>query len=157
MTNVDRLKKLPVYIYTHIPITPFGSGTHIRQYTNVRAYLDLGFSVSVVQFAPDPEKSGRVILPDGATHTLLPARPRIPNIKQRLAYHIGFPLEDALNVIYTDRHSILDAVNERELKTPGAIHHFEYSATANAAISKYNRDMNLIWSCHDWELSLIHI
>lgn len=140
------------YIYTHTPIVPFGSGTQIRQFTNVRAYLDLGFDVEVVQFASAPQPaSPEVILPDGASHTRVQAEPRLPSLRQRLAYQAGFPLEDALGVMYVDRQSILDAVQQRERAAPGAIHHFEYSATANVAISLRDPRLNLIWSCHDWE------
>jgi hypothetical protein len=140
------------YIYTHTPIVPFGSGTQIRQFTNVRAYLDLGYDVEVIQFTSSKQTANpEVILPEGASHTLVQAEARTPSLRQRLAYQVGFPLEDALGVMYVDRQPILDAVKERERAAPGAIHHFEYSGTANVAISLRDPRLNLIWSCHDWE------
>ncbi len=140
-----------VSIYTHTPIVPFGSGTQIRQFTNARAYLDLGYDVEVVQITTSRQQSAEVILPQGARHSLLEGTPRAPSLRQRLAYQAGFPLEDALGAMYLDRHTILDAVQQREHTSPGMIHHFEYSATANVAISLHNPRLNLIWSSHDWE------
>lgn len=139
-----------MYFYTHTPIVPFGSGTPIRQFTNARAYLDLGLDVEVIQISSG-SNDARVILPKGAKHSLLTSVAVTPNLRQRIAYKIGFPFADVLQVLYNDRHSLLDLIHQQEKRAPGAIHHFENLSTANVAISLKDQGLNLVWSCHDWE------
>ena len=80
-----------------------------------------------------------MVLPDGARHTLAQSIRLAPDLYSRLAYKLGFPLEAALSVLYVDRQSVLNAVEERERLTPGAIHHFEYPATANVSFTFFDR------------------
>jgi glycosyltransferase involved in cell wall biosynthesis len=143
-------KSRQVYIYTHTPIVPYGSGTQIRQFTTARAYRDLGMSVRVNQITTNSTDQN-VILPDGIVYRHVQKENETAGCRQRIAYRIGFPFTDVLQVLYPDRKSILHLVLENELATPGAIHHFEYSSAANVAISLSSKKLNLIWSCHDWE------
>ncbi|MEW5959561.1 MAG: glycosyltransferase [Chloroflexota bacterium] len=139
-----------IYFYTRTPIIPSGSGTNIRQYSNVRAYLDLDLPVKVIHIAPT-STDDTVILPVGADYVPLVVQVTPPRWTERLAYKIGFPFGLTLSVLYPDRQSILGAVLENESATPGAIHHFEYPSTANVSISLGGKGLNLVWSCHDWE------
>lgn len=139
-----------VYFYTHNAITPSGMGTNLRQYSNLRAYLDLGLPVKVIHITKTPG-ADVVSLPDGAQYVPLAFQPTLPTLAERLAYKVGFPVERALAVLYPDRQSILDVALANERATPGAIHHFEYPSTANVAISLRGRGLKLVWSCHDLE------
>ncbi|MDZ7831113.1 MAG: glycosyltransferase family 4 protein [Desulfobacterales bacterium] len=141
---------MTVYFYTHTLIAPFGSGTQIRQFTNIRAYLDLGMQVKVIHITQKPAYKSAT-LPDGAEYYPIKPDAAMVGWRHRIAYKIGFPFEDVLHVLYPDRQFIIHAVLENEKKTPGAIHHFEYPSTANVAISLQGEKLKLIWSCHDWE------
>jgi len=48
LTTLEELKQEPVFFFTATPIAPGGQGSSMRVYTNLRAYLDLGFRVGLV-------------------------------------------------------------------------------------------------------------
>ena len=139
-----------VFVYTYVNPGPAGSGAQIRVYTNIRAYLDLGMSVKVFHITHKPNEN-ICILPDGAEYFSIKPDDSKPTLWQRIAYKIGFPFKDALFALYPDRSSILRVVLENERTSPKAIHHFEYPSTANVVLSLKDKNLNLVWSCHDWE------
>ncbi|NLN35160.1 MAG: hypothetical protein GX157_04045, partial [Candidatus Cloacimonetes bacterium] len=67
------LKQEPVFFFTSVPIAPFGQGSSMRVYTNLRAYLDLGFRVELIHFVTEENQNKELILPEGEIHfTQLP-------------------------------------------------------------------------------------
>ena len=57
MTSIEILKRKPVHFYTDAQIAPDGQGSSIRVHTNLRAYLDLGFNVEIIQFVNLSDKT----------------------------------------------------------------------------------------------------
>lgn len=121
----------------------------MRQFTNLRAYLDLGFRVEFVQFinrsradVPIPQKPD-VDLP----WTQVEYIPRPVSLPHRLAFHAGFPHNFIMEILFPVRPFVLRELAQRVRLQPDAIHHFEYVDTASAAVDFPG--INAIWSCHD--------
>ena len=78
-----------VFIYMDTPPQTTGSGAHLRLYSNVRAYLDLGFDVEVVHFTANPERS----VPDpgleGLRWSQADAEPQASSLLGRLEFRAG--------------------------------------------------------------------
>jgi glycosyltransferase involved in cell wall biosynthesis len=154
MEKLKELKTKPVYIYTQSPIRPTGSGSEIRHYTNIRAYLDLGFDVEVIQIV-DLSKPRSQELADkpgmddlNASWRAVKFSPAKTRLFQKITYKVGFPFGDILNLMFPARRVIQKEIHIREKMTPGAIHQFEYTSTASAAIGL--KGIKSIWSCHDF-------
>ncbi len=147
---LESLRERPVYIYTQGVPAPTGSGTKIRHFTNIRAYLDLGFDVEVIRFSEclraTPSQKPQL---DGLDikWTEVKSLPSRASLFQRFAYQLGFPFGPILNLSFRTRKEIRREVERREIKTPGAIHQFEYLGTASAVVGMDG--INAIWSCYD--------
>ena len=121
----------------------------MRQFTNLRAYLDLGFQVEVVQFInrsranfPIPKK------PDlNVPWTQVEYIPRPVSLLHRLAFYAGFPRSFIMEILFPVRPFVLRELAQRVRLQPEAIHHFEYVDIASAAVDFPG--INAIWSCHD--------
>jgi glycosyltransferase involved in cell wall biosynthesis len=150
MADLGHLREKPVYIYTHGVPAPTGSGSKIRHYTNIRAYLDLGFEVEVVHFSDatrarvsqEPQLDGLDV-----KWTEVACSRSKATLLQRVARQAGFPREPALNASFKTREAIQREVQRREEATPGAIHHFEYLNAASAVVGM--ESTNAVWSCPD--------
>lgn len=156
MLRLDRLREKPVYIYmddNHGVPAPTRSGSQIRRFTNIRAYLDLGFSVEVVYFKDLTKKRHKTNLKKEGldfSFTEIDYLPPRPTVFQRIAYHAGFPFETVLDLSFRMRKAIQREVQVRERSNPGAIHQFEYFSIASAIVGMKN--VKAIWSCHDLPL-----
>lgn len=149
MTSIRILSENPVYFYTDSEIAPYGQGSSIRQYSNLRAYLDLGFKVEVVQFVDrngELRPATTVPFPE-ITWTRVDYASKQLNLWHKLVGLVGFPKRMMLNVLWPVRPFVVRQVRLREEMTPNAIHHFEYDNIASAAAS-FSR-LNAIWSNHD--------
>ncbi len=135
-----------VYFYTQGLPLPGGSGAQMRIYTNLRAYCDLAYPVEVVYLGrePVPRPAGMDLLVQWTALSLTAHR---PTVWQRLAYRLGFPFSAVLDTLYPTRRQVQLVVREREQRTPGALHHFEYEFTAAAALGLSG--VRVIWSHHD--------
>ena len=133
MDNLSQLRQNPVYIYALGRPRATGSGAEARLFTTIRAYLDLGFDVELIRFVTD-----RASYEDGLPADVLSERvteiefqsPR-STITQRIAFRVGWPFSSILNIFYPWLPLLGQEVQSREKQTPGAIHHFEYLATAS--------------------------
>ena len=125
-----------------------GSGASLRFYSNVRAYLDLGFEVEVIQVAneadgsePDPE-----LRPVTWTRVIGPARP--PSLLGRVAYRAGVPTRSSVEYYFPAHELVGREVAARLGRAPGAVHHLEGESHANVA-PWLPRGARAVWSLHD--------
>ena len=150
MDKLNQLRQKPVYIYMLERPRATGSGSQIRLFTTLRAYLDLGFDVEAIRFVTDHVTD--VDFPVdvlNARFTEIDFETLRSSIKQRIAFRLGWPFEAVLSTFYPWLPQLDREVSRREQQTPGAIHHFEYLATASVII---NRPIfNSIFSSNDIE------
>lgn len=147
--SLKKLKSAPVFFYTDIQIAPFGQGASIRIYTNLRAYVDLGCKVEVVQFQ---NKRGPLIqkndLPSPEIKlTQIDYMVQKVNKFNRLMYYLGYAKSSVLDVLFPIRPFVVEEVKKRNQLIPDAIHHFEYDQMASAAVAF--KKIKAIWSNHD--------
>ncbi len=149
MTTLDTLKQEPVFFFTGTLIAPGGQGSAMRVYTNLRAYLDLGFEVELIQFVDEENQGKPLVLPEGAIHlTQLPRDPRgMSRRVKKLAMRLGWPQAFFLNAMFPIRRQVVDEVRARFEEHPRALFHFEYDNFASA-ISAFP-GMRSVWSNHD--------
>lgn len=121
----------------------------MRVFTNLRAYLDLGFHVELIYFVDNHNQSQPLILPDGEINlTKIPRRPQEMNrYAKKLAMLLGWPKEFLLNALFPVKSQVISEVRERFQKHPKALFHFEYDDFASAAIAFSG--IRAIWSNHD--------
>lgn len=125
-----------------------GSGASLRFYSNVRAYIDLGFEVEVIQIAtqedcsqPAPELS-----PVEWTRLIEPAP--TPSLFGRLMFRARIPHQSAVEYYFHKHRLILREVQIRRQLAPGAIYHFEGESNANV-LPWLPGTLRSIWSLHD--------
>lgn len=149
MTTLDQLKQEPVFFFTGTPIAPGGQGSSMRVYTNLRAYLDLGFHVELIYFADDHNQTQPLILPEGKIQlTQVSRRPAEMNrYAKKLAILLGWPKDFLLNALFPVKSQVISEIRERFQKHPKALFHFEYDDYASAAIAFPG--IRAIWSNHD--------
>lgn len=143
-----------VYMYTYDIPQPTGNGFRIRNYTNARAYLDLGYKVEIVVILKASKgvnwKSRKTTVKiaglDVVLSTVEISLGSVPFV-YRLAYRMGMPVGAVLDAMYPLRRFIQQEVRRREVATPGAIHHFESLGMASAVVGL--QGITCIWSCHD--------
>jgi glycosyltransferase involved in cell wall biosynthesis len=139
-----------VYLYNTIPLKNATIGYHLRIYSNIRAYLDLGFEVEVVHFytnraqtvSYEPTLAGVRWTPIAVSPT--PA-PRL----RRLAGLLGVTMPAMLDYRYPAWRTIQAEIQRRRAQDPDMIHHFEYlHAAAPLAVSA---DVRSVFSALDIE------
>lgn len=149
MTTLDQLRQEPVFFFTGTLIAPGGQGSSMRVYTNLRAYLDLGFRVELIHFPNEEDQNKPLILPDGDVHLTQVARK--PNGMNRyvkkLAMLLGYPKEFFLNAMFPDREQLIDEIEPLFKEHPKALFHFEYDDFASAVADFPG--MRSVWSNHD--------
>jgi len=138
-----------VFFFTSVPIAPFGQGSSMRVYTNLRAYLDLGFHVELIYFADDHNQTQPLILPEGKIQlTQVSRRPAEMNrYAKKLAILLGWPKDFLLNALFPVKSQVVSEIRERFHKHPEALFHFEYDDFASAAIDF--QGIRAVWSNHD--------
>jgi len=149
VTKIDELRKHPIYFFTEGQIAPYGQGSSIRKFTNLRAYLDLGFSVEVIQFLTENEfrnLDDEKKFPELKWSKIVISGKRIGKL-HILAFYLGFPRSKVLEYMFPILRFVLPEVKKRHSLDPNAIHHFEYETTASAAVGF--RGLRSVWSSHD--------
>ncbi|GAB4539738.1 MAG: hypothetical protein Fur002_05330 [Anaerolineales bacterium] len=144
--NISSNHARKVFFYSPGEIAPGGSGSALRQFSNLRAYLDLGFDVEVFQFfqrgAKTPAKLNAPIQWSQFEYT-----PRPPSLLKRFAFYAGVPRRAILETIFPARPFVANILRANAAREPNAIHHFEYIDVASAALDA--SDIKSVWSCHD--------
>lgn len=149
MIPLDTLKQEPVFFFTGTLIAPGGQGSSMRVYTNLRAYLDLGFRVELIYFADEENQDKPLILPEGEIHlTQVPRKANgMRHRVRKLAMRLGWPQAFFLNAMFPIRQQLVDEVRPRFREHPHALFHFEYDDFASAALAFPG--MRSVWSNHD--------
>jgi len=149
LTTLDELKQEPVFFFTGTPIAPGGQGSSMRVYTNLRAYLDLGFRIELVHFVNEEDQNKPLILPEGAINlTQIPRQPpKMSRLARKTGMEIGFPKEFLLSAIFPDRPQAVKAVRPLFNQYPRALFHFEYDNFASAVAAFPG--IRAVWSNHD--------
>jgi glycosyltransferase involved in cell wall biosynthesis len=125
-----------------------GSGASLRYYSNVQAYLDLGFQVEVIQVATsedgsEPSPDLNPVVWSRAIHAAPP-----PSILGRVLFRAGIPHKASVAYYFVKHHSVRHEAELRSKKFPNAIFHFEGESIANA-IPALPKNLRCIWSLHD--------
>lgn len=141
-----------MYMQDWLPATD-GTGTNNRLFSNLRAYLDLGYEVEVVCFRRKSDLDLRPI-PELQSVRWTFIKPELTNgIVDRVSYVTGFNQKRALNYLFKSRAAIKREVERRMQQDPNALHHFEYLDTACSFIDLAG--CRAIWSMHDLESKFV--
>jgi glycosyltransferase involved in cell wall biosynthesis len=154
MDKFDQLKSKPVCIFTRVIPQEGGSGAEMRVYTNLRAYVDLGFDVEVIYVCIDDHNSQPMKpLPFNVRWTQIKSKKKAPPLSKRISYYLGWPFDWILDLDFEWRQLVRAEICKRENKTPGAIYQMEYLHLASAAIDYPG--INSIYSMHDISSRLV--
>ena len=125
-----------------------GSGASLRYYSNVQAYLDLGFEVEVIQVATseDGSEPSQDLSPVVWSRSINPALP--PSILGRVLFRAGIPHGASVAYYFIKHHFVRREVQLRLKTFPNAIFHFEGESIANV-IPSLPKNLRSIWSLHD--------
>ena len=125
-----------------------GSGASLRFYSNVRAYLDLGYDVEVVQIATSDDKSqpSDDLAPVVWKRVFEPAAE--PSIQGRLLFRAGMPAQASMAYYFAKHYTVLREVEARVRDFPHALYHLEGESMANV-IPWLTKGTRSIWSLHD--------
>ncbi len=146
MLNSNQEKR--VFIFLDTMPQRQGSGACMRFYSNIRAYLDLGFKVEVIQIAtaPDGSQPSEDLSPVVWSRAIEPQAP--PSMLGRLMYRLGVPAQSAVEYAFEKHNLIRREVEIRHRQFPEAIYHFEGESIANV-IPWLPKKMRSVWSLHD--------
>ncbi len=145
---MDLAEEKRVFIFLDTMPQRQGSGASLRYYSNLRAYLDLGFEAEVIQIATEADgaQPSQDLTPVVWSRVIEPAPP--VSLFGRLMFRSGIPHQAAVEYFFQKHRLILREVNKRRRQFPSAIYHFEGESIANVApwLPKTTRS---IWSLHD--------
>jgi glycosyltransferase involved in cell wall biosynthesis len=136
-----------LYFYTQNLAPRLGAGVNNRLYSNMRAYLDLGYEVEWVQLcttSADEEASPDLRIRKRTKRNLGPPVRTLPG---RVAFALGLTTSGAWNFYFPTATAFREEAEARERAAPGSLHHFELPLAASAI--PWLRGMKTIWSCHD--------
>lgn len=141
-----------MYMQDWLPATN-GTGTNNRLFSNLRAYLDLGYEAEIVCFRRKRDLDLRPIQDmEKVRWTFI--KPELTNgFFDRVSYVTGSSQERALNYRFKSRAAIKREVEKRMRQNPNALHHFEYLDTACSYIDL--PACRGIWSMHDLESKFV--
>jgi glycosyltransferase involved in cell wall biosynthesis len=125
-----------------------GSGASLRFYSNVRAFLDLGFEVEVLHVANEADGSepSEDLRPVKWTRVFGPPPPH--TLLGRLAYRAGVPCRASVEYFFPCHRLVAREVEARLARAPGAVHYLEGESHANVA-AWLPKDARVIWGLHD--------
>jgi glycosyltransferase involved in cell wall biosynthesis len=121
-----------VFIYAERFPQSAGDGSNQRCYSDVRAFLDLGLEVEVVEIALEPNARTPSADLAGLTWSRVVVPPQAPTLPGRLMYRAGSAGRHACQFYFRTTDTIRQAVLERASRFPGALHVFEADSMANA-------------------------
>jgi len=140
-----------MYMQDWFPATD-GTGTNNRLFSNLRAYLDIGYEVEVVCFRRSNFEFAPIKDLENVKWTFI--KPQLSNgLFDRVSYLTNFSENRALNYRFKTRLAIRNEVETRIRQNPEALHHFEYLDTACSYINMPK--CRAIWSMHDLESKFI--
>ena len=125
-----------------------GSGASLRFYSNVRAYLDLGYKPEVIQVASHPFDTSPSEDLRGAEWTNVIEPPAPVSLMGRLMFRAGVMTQAAVSY-YRENHLLTyREVQKRIKQEPGALFHLEGEQIASV-LPWLPKTTRTIWSLHD--------
>lgn len=136
--------KRQIFIYMDDWPYAHGSGAHLRFHSNVAAWVDCGWRVTVVRLAagtaPAPEWPGvefeEIVSPAPA-----------PSFLGKLQYRMGYAGRAGCEFHFAKHRAVYNAVVERHRRAPAALHQLEGDSLGNAA--PFLRGIPCLFSHHD--------
>lgn len=126
-----------------------GSGANLRIYSNVRAYLDLGFAVELILITKDSvEGHASGDLKNLVLTRVVGAGPQSSSMMGRLMFRAGWPQKTAIEYYVQQHPIIMREIGSRFQQAPEAIFHLEGEAMASA-LPWLSKGMKSLWSLHD--------
>ena len=142
---MQNTKSKRVFIYTEVVPALSMSGANVRVYTNIRAYCELNYDVSVFIFSNHRELEIPMDLKDICiSFTIINPDSELPKKIKR--HSRGYINEKLLNRYFPSRRIIKYYLMKNLEEDPNSIHHFEYLSTVNAIVGLKGF---FIWSNHD--------
>ncbi len=125
-----------------------GSGASLRFYSNIKAYLSLGFDVEVIQIAnsDDGSQPSPDLSPVVWKRVFEPMPP--PSLTGRLLFRAGVPAQASVAYYFPKHFVVLKEVKDRLRAFPKALFHLEGESMANV-IPWLPKSARCIWSLHD--------
>lgn len=125
-----------------------GSGASLRFYSNVRAYLDLGFAVEVIQIGTAPDGSVPSSDLQPVVWTRVIEAPGSSTVAGRLLFRAGLPWSPSLAYRLPQTLLARREVRRRLRTAPDAIYHLE-GEWLSSVIPSLPGSVRAIWSLHD--------
>jgi glycosyltransferase involved in cell wall biosynthesis len=125
-----------------------GSGASLRFYSNIRAYLDLGYQLEVIQVSSQADENAPSEDLQGAEWTRVNEPSPPGSLTGRLMFRAGIPTRSAVSY-YIDRHRLVYREVQRRIKqAPQALFHLEGELMASV-LPWLPKTTRTIWSLHD--------
>ena len=129
-----------------------GSGAHLRFYSNVRACVDLGYDVEVIQLAP--AGTSRVHPEDlpNTKWTCVDLPPPKPTWLGKLQFRMAYPGAQGLSYYFPAHFPLRRELLKRESAHPGSVHVLEYDRMGSVVpfLKPYHEGgIRTVWSVHD--------
>ena len=124
-----------------------GSGASMRYYSNIRAYLDLGFEVEVIQIAHENDGSAPSDDLTPVSWTRVFESPAAPSVLGKLMFRAGIPHRSAVEYYVTRHRTVIRELERRRRRFPEAIFHLE--GEMMASVLPWIKGSKAIWSLHD--------
>jgi glycosyltransferase involved in cell wall biosynthesis len=137
-----------VFIFLDFMPQRQGSGAHLRFYSNVRAYLDLGYKPEVIQVSSQADDVAPSEDLRGAEWTRVVEPPVPGSLMGRLMFRAGIPTRAAVSYYREQHHLAYREVQKRIKQEPGALFHLEGEFIASV-LPWLPRGTRTIWSLHD--------
>ena len=131
-----------------------GSGASLRFYSNVRAYLDLGYKPEVIQVASHPDHSSPNEDLRGAKWTYVIEPPEPASFMGRLMFRAGVTTQAAVSYYRENYRLTYREVQKRIKQEPGALFHLEGEQMASV-LPWLPKTTRTIWSLHDLPSSVL--
>jgi len=129
-----------------------GSGAHLRFYSNVRACVDLGYHVEVIQLAP---RGTSRVHPEDLPNTEWTSVD-LPPAKQtwlgKLQFRMAYPGAQGLSYYFPAHFTLRRELLKRESVHPGSVHVLEYDSMGNVIPFLkpfHDGGLRTVWSVHD--------
>jgi glycosyltransferase involved in cell wall biosynthesis len=135
-----------VFLYTSLLPQRTGSGAHLRIFSNVRAWLDLGFDVEIVKIGSDvgePPADSELARVQWCFARGSASR----SLHGRLAYRFGVCSSAACAYYFHWHTAALREVRRRAALFPGSLHQFEGDDVGN--VIPFISGLHAVLSAHD--------
>jgi glycosyltransferase involved in cell wall biosynthesis len=129
-----------------------GSGAHLRLYSNVRAFVDLGYHVEVIQLAPPG--TSRVHPEDlpNTEWTCVDLPQARPTWLGKLQFRMAYPGAQGLSYYFPAHFPLRHELLKHESVHPGSVHVLEGDGMANVIpfLEPFHHGgIRAVWSVHD--------